>query len=60
MNPKEIVDLFRYLWCGRWTICEKGNHHPWCSCGYDQFDWSGPYQDITREAAEWLIRREHE
>jgi orotidine-5'-phosphate decarboxylase len=50
----EIVSLYPCPACGKHTIVQKGNHHPWCSCGYDQFDWARGHQDITRAEAERL------
>lgn len=55
----ETVNLYRCLSCAKWTVSETGNFHPWCSCGYDQFDWGGGYENITREEAE-RIRKEDE
>lgn len=30
---------YRCLDCGSWPFVKKGNHHPWCGCGSDRFDW---------------------
>ena len=25
--------------CGKEKLIQRGNHHPWCACGSDEFDW---------------------
>lgn len=25
--------------CASWKEVAKGNHHPWCGCGSDNFRW---------------------
>lgn len=51
--------VYRCLGCSKWNVVEKGNHHPWCSCGYDQFDWADGYEDLTLEEAEKISDKEN-
>jgi hypothetical protein len=51
-------DVYRCLACAKWKIVEKGNHHPWCGCGYDQFDWAEGHTDLTLEEAEKILEKE--
>lgn len=43
MDPQPEPEPPRYVMCmdcGRWKLLQKGNHHPWCVCGSDIFDWA--------------------
>lgn len=51
--------VYGCLSCCKWTIVENGNHHPWCSCGYDQFDWASGYTDLTKEEAGKIAEKEN-
>lgn len=44
--------------CGKIVIFKQGNHHPWCSCGNDQLEWSETLSNVTREEAE-KFRKEY-
>lgn len=35
--------------CGSWKKLVPGNHHPWCGCGSDVFNW-GDERDRNPEA----------
>lgn len=35
--------------CCTWKKIEPGNHHPWCGCGCDIFQW-GDERDRNPEA----------
>ena len=42
--------------CGSWKKMIPGNHHPWCSCGSDRFDWGNelpydPEASVRRQGA---------
>lgn len=50
------VSLYRCYSCGKFRICEKGNHHPWClTCMDDEFDYAAGIEDITRQEAERIL-----
>jgi orotidine-5'-phosphate decarboxylase len=55
---KEIVSVYRCNDCSCLNIVVKGNHHPWCSCGSDDFDWTSEHQNITREKAEKIVEED--
>lgn len=34
----------------------NGNHHPWCSCGSDEFDWSEGVHNLTEAEANEVMK----
>ena len=39
-QPEHLRDFFYTCnHCGEETLVQSGNHHPWCACGSDDFDW---------------------
>jgi hypothetical protein len=36
--------------CGKEKLIQRGNHHPWCACGSDEFDWGN--QRLAQPAQE--------
>lgn len=55
-QPEHLRDFFYTCnHCGEETLVQSGNHHPWCACGSDNFDWGNerpahPAQEPEREA----------
>jgi len=64
MSSSSRPYVVQCLDCGAHKTVQKGNHHPWCACGSDRFDWTRPVSDPDApEAAaqaeawqEWLAR----
>jgi endogenous inhibitor of DNA gyrase (YacG/DUF329 family) len=52
----EPVNVARCGGCGRYVTYDPGNFHPYCSCGYDQFDWNDGLKGVTREEAKRFIK----
>jgi hypothetical protein len=45
--------------CGAEKKIEMGNHHPWCFCGSDSFDWANSRDDLepatpVQEPVAWI------
>ena len=39
-QPEHLRDFFYTCnHCGAEKLVQNGNHHPWCACGSDNFDW---------------------
>ena len=39
-QPEDLSDFFYTCnHCGAEKLVQSGNHHPWCACGSDNFDW---------------------
>lgn len=52
----ELFSVYRCSWCCRLSIVKKGNYHPWCGCGSDEFDWGDGVNDVTKEEAEKIVK----
>ena len=44
--------------CGKEKLIQRGNHHPWCACLSDEFDWDN--QRLAQPAQEPLTLDELE
>lgn len=60
-QQEPVVYLVNCTSCGEEKKVERGNHHPWCFCGSDSFDWGNSreqpaqrtFVELTDEAI-WL------
>jgi len=42
--------------CGEEKKVEQGNHHPWCFCGSDSFDWGNSRDAAPVKPVAWRVR----
>jgi hypothetical protein len=40
--------------CGEEKKIERGNHHPWCFCGSDSFDWANSRDLEPAAQRQWV------
>ena len=40
--------------CGEEKKIERGNHHPWCFCGSDSFDWANSRDTEPAAQRQWV------
>lgn len=46
--------IHRCSWCGKLSTSMVGNHHPYCACGSDEFDWSTTKKMLKEDAEKYI------
>jgi endogenous inhibitor of DNA gyrase (YacG/DUF329 family) len=50
----EKFSIYPCSWCSKWKVVERDNHHPYCSCGSDFFEWADGEYDLPWATADDL------